>query len=489
LLQKLTLKVRAFTRNNHKTIHQGFLCFEEKAVLLLQQVVIFARNRKTIIHMRRILYLLSICLFIIVQANASDNRIVFTEYDMPNGMHVILHQDNSTPIVAVSILYHVGSKNEDPERTGFAHFFEHLLFEGSENVERGQFDKLLTAAGAVNNANTSFDRTYYYEILPSNQLELGLYLESERLMHAKIDQIGVDTQREVVKEEKRQRVDNQPYGSLLEEVLKRSYTVHPYRWTTIGSLDHLNRASLEEFMDFYHTFYVPNNATLSIAGDIDIEKTKSLINLYFNDIPKGTKPIPRPTVVEPPQTEEIRDIVYDNIQLPAVIEAYHVPAQGTDDYYAMNLLTTLLVDGQSSRLNKQLVDVQQIAVQVGAFPIPTEDPGLFLVYGLANMGKEAKVLEESIDVEIEKVKNELITEKEFQKVRNQIENDFVTSNSTVEGIAESLADYHVYFGDANLINTELERYNKVTREDLMNVAKKYLNKENRVVLYYLPKVQ
>ena len=169
----------------------------------------------------------------------------FEQYVLKNGLRVVLHQDNTTPIVAVSILYHVGSKNEDPERTGFAHFFEHLLFEGSENIERGQFDKLLTAAGAVNNANTSSDRTFYYEILPSNQLELGLYLESERLMHAKIDQIGVDTQREVVKEEKRQRVDNQPYGTFQEEMYKRAFTVHPYRWTTIGSLDHLNRASLD----------------------------------------------------------------------------------------------------------------------------------------------------------------------------------------------------------------------------------------------------
>ncbi|MDZ7607671.1 MAG: pitrilysin family protein [Cyclobacteriaceae bacterium] len=439
--------------------------------------------------MRRILYLLSICLFVFIRANASENRIVFTEYDLPNGMHVILHQDNSTPIVAVSILYHVGSKNEDPERTGFAHFFEHLLFEGSENVERGQFDKLLTAAGAVNNANTWLDRTFYYEILPSNQLELGLYLESERLMHAKIDQIGVDTQREVVKEEKRQRVDNQPYGTILEEVMKRSYTVHPYRWTTIGSLDHLNRATLEEFMDFYRTFYVPENATLSIAGDIDVEKTKSLIDLYFGEIPKGNKPIPRPTVVEPPQTKEIRDVVYDNIQLPAVIQAYHMPAQGTVDYYALNMLTTLLSDGQSSRLYKEIVDNQQKALQVQALPLAGEDPGLFILLGISNMGVSAEDLEQSMDAEIEKVKAELVTEKEFQKVRNQIENDFVTGNSTVVGIAESLADYSVYFGDANLINTELERYTKVTREDLMSVAKKYLNKENRVVLYYLPKAQ
>lgn len=452
--------------------------------------------------MNKIHFAFCICLMAFSQVFANDNaslphntgeaerqEIQFTEFDLDNGLHVILHQDNSTPIVAVSILYHVGSKNEDPERTGFAHFFEHLLFEGSENIPRGQFDKLLTAAGAVNNANTWLDRTYYYEILPSNQLELGLYLESERLMHAKIDQIGVDTQREVVKEEKRQSVDNRPYGTILEEILKRAYKVHPYRWTTIGSLDHLNEASLDEFMDFYHTFYVPENATLSIAGDLDIEEAKKLVELYFAEIPRGKIEVPRPTVVEPPQTEEVRDIVYDNIQLPAVIQAYHMPAQGTDDYYAIDLLTTLLSDGQSSRFYKEIVDKQQKAVQVTAIPLAGEDPGLFIALGIANMGVEAEDLEKSMDMEIDKVQKELISEREFQKVRNQIENDFILGNSKVAGIAESLADYHVYFGDANLINTEIERYMKVTREDIMKVAKKYLTKQNRVVLYYLPKDQ
>ena len=439
--------------------------------------------------MKKILYAFFICLLATSGVFANDNKIEFTEFDLDNGLHVILHQVNSTPIVAVSILYHVGSKNEDPERTGFAHFFEHLLFEGSENIERGQFDKLLTAAGAINNANTWLDRTFYYEILPSNQLELGLYLESERLMHAKIDQAGVDTQREVVKEEKRQSVDNQPYGTILEEVLKRAYKVHPYQWTTIGSLEHLNRASLEEFMDFYHTFYVPQNATLSIAGDIDIEETKNLVELYFSEIPKGKNEVPRPTVVEPQQTSEIRDIVYDNIQLPAVIQAYHMPAQGTEDYYAISILTTLLSDGQSSRFYKEIVDNQQKAIQATAIPLAGEDPGLFIALGIANMGIEAEDLEKSMDAEIDKVKKKLISEREFQKVRNQIENDFILGNSTVVGIAESLADYHVYFGDANLINTEIDRYMKVTREDLMNAAKKYLTKENRVVLYYLPKDQ
>ena len=414
-------------------------------------------------------------------------KIEFTEYDLPNGLHVILHQDNTTPIVAVSVLYHVGSKNEDPNRTGFAHFFEHLLFEGSENIKRGEFDKYLQNAGATNNANTSNDRTFYYEVLPSNQLELGLWLESERMLHAKIEDIGVETQREVVKEEKRQRMDNQPYGSILTELMKRAYKVHPYRWTTIGSLDHLNAASLEEFIAFYKTFYVPENATLSIAGDIDIEQTKSAVAKYFKDIPKGGKEIPSPKVVEPQQQAEIRDDVFDNIQLPAVIQAYHTPAQGTPDSYALDMLSTLLSGGQSSRMYKALVDEQKKAFQVASFPFSLEDPGLYITFGLVNMGVDIDDLEKAMDAEIQKVQTELISDKEFQKIRNQMESQFVQQNSTAVGIAEQLANYSVYFKDANLINTEIDRYMKVTREDLQRVAKKYLTKENRVVLHYLPK--
>ncbi len=414
-------------------------------------------------------------------------KIAFTEYDLPNGLHVILHKDNTTPIVAVSVLYHVGSKNENPTRTGFAHFFEHLLFEGSENIKRGEFDKYITNAGGSNNANTSTDRTFYYELFPSNQLELGLWLESERMLHAKIEQIGVDTQREVVKEEKRQRIDNQPYGSILTEVLKHAYTIHPYRWAPIGSLEHLNAASLDEFIQFYKTFYVPENATLSIAGDIDIEQTKTLVAKYFKDIPKGGKAIPRPNVAEPPQKAEVRDVVFDNIQLPAAIQAYHIPAQGTPDAYALDMLSTLLSGGQSSRLYKALVDEQKKALQAGAIPLSMEDPGLYIILGIANMGVDVSDLEDAMDAEIKRVQTELVSETEFQKIRNQKESQFVQKNATMFGIAEELANYHVYFKDANLINTELERYLKVTREDLQRVAKKYLVKENRVVLHYLPK--
>ena len=433
------------------------------------------------------LLILLLAIFPFIGAMAQQGRIKFTEYDLPNGMHVILHQDNSTPIVAVSILYHVGSKNEVPGRTGFAHFFEHLMFEGSANIPRGDFDKITQNAGGYNNANTSQDRTYYFELLPSNQLELGLWLESERLLHLRIDSVGVETQRAVVKEERKQSYDNRPYGSVIEKTMENAYKVHPYKWTPIGYPEDINKATLQEFLDFHSMYYVPNNATLSIAGDLNIDSTKKLIEKYFSDIPRGTKEIYRPTAVEPEKTAEVRDIVYDNIQLPAVIISYHMPAQGTPDSYALSMLTTLLSDGQSSRLNKSLVDQQQKALQVMSFPFSLEDPGLFLIFGLTNMGVTPEDLEKSIYAEIEKVKTTPVSDAEFQKLRNKVENDFVTGNSTMAGIAENLANYHVYFKDANLINTEIDRYLKVTPADLRRVAQKYLTPENRVVLTYLPK--
>ena len=414
-------------------------------------------------------------------------KIDFTEYDLDNGLHVILHEDNTTPIVAVSVMYHVGSKNEDPDRTGFAHFFEHLMFEGSKYIKRGQFDKIMENAGATNNANTTQDRTYYYEVLPSNELELGLWIESERLLHAKIDSIGVETQRKVVKEEKRERYENQPYGSLLEETFKRAYHVHPYKWLPIGSVQYIDKATIDEFRDFYNTFYVPQNATLVISGDINIDKTEDLINKYFSTIPRGTKPIPRPTVVEPPLNGEIRDTVYDNIQLPLVLQAYRIPAVGKEDYYSLEMLTTLLSSGESSRLQKAVVDKKQKAVNVGAFPFSLEDSGLFIVYGICNVGVSPVDLEKAMQEELDKTVNEKISEKEFQKLRNQIENDFVSGNSTDAGVASNLATYHVLYGNTNLINSEIDKYMNVTIDDIQKVAKKYLTKDNRVVLYYLPK--
>lgn len=432
-------------------------------------------------------FLLPAALCLALSGPAFGQKIQFTEYDLPNGLKVLLHEDHTTPNVCVSVMYHVGSKNEKPNRTGFAHFFEHLLFEGSDNIKRGEFDDYINKAGGTNNANTTFDRTYYYELLPSNQLALGLWLESERMLHARVEKVGIETQRQVVKEERRLRYDNRPYGRVLEETLKRLYRTHPYKNTPIGTMEHLDAAQEVDYQTFYKDFYRPDNAILSIAGDIDIEQTKQLVDVYFKTIPRGSSEIYRPKITEPPITVATRDTAYDNVQLPGVILGYHIPAQGTPDFYAVQMLSQLLSQGESSRMNKQIVDTEQKAVFAGSFSFGLEDPGFSICYAIANMGIDPKDLENSMDVAIEDVQKNLITEAEFQKLLNQTENDFISANDNTAGIAESLANYEMYFGDANLINTELDRYRKVTREDIRRVANKYFQKNSRVVLYWLPK--
>ncbi len=419
---------------------------------------------------------------------AQEGRIKFSEYDLPNGLHVILHEDHATPIVSVSVMYHVGSKNEDPKRTGFAHFFEHLLFEGSENISRGEYMKLVQSNGGVLNAHTTNDITYYFEELPANQLELGLWMESERMLHAKVDSTGIETQRKVVKEEKKQSYDNRPYGQITKAVFENAYTTYPYKWTPIGSDEYINLAKYSEFMEFYKTFYVPDNAVLVVAGDFDPEQTKAWIEKYFSTIPKGIKAIPRPGIAEPAQTRERRVNFYDEgINLPAVIYAYHIPAMGEDDYYAINLLSQLLSQGESSRFQKQLVDKDETALDVGADNLGLEAPGLVLMLGIANMGISAEELDKGMNREVEKVRSSGVSKAEFDKLQNQAENDFILQNSRIAGIAENLASNYTYFRNTNLINTELEKYQKITMEDLKRVANKYFTKENRTVVYYLPK--
>ncbi|PLX14461.1 MAG: peptidase M16 [Marinilabiliales bacterium] len=420
---------------------------------------------------------------------AQSNKIEFEEYDLDNGLHVILHQDNSFPLVVVTITYHVGSKNEKPNRTGFAHFFEHLMFEGSENIARGEYSKIVDKAGGTLNANTTWDRTYFYEILSSNQLELGLWLESERMLHLYVDSIGVATQKKVVTEEIKQREDNQPYMSFQREISKRAYKVHPYQWTVLGRADHIMAATDSDYKEFYDSFYVPNNAVLTIVGDIDFEETKTLVEKYYGDIPKSENEIYRPSAIEPIKHEEVRDTVYDNIQLPAVFQAYHTPKSGTKDFYAVDMLATLLSGGESSRLYKTLVDKKQLAMQVMSFPFPYEDAGLAYAIALPNMGVELSDLEAAIDEEVIKLQNELISDQELQKLKNQYEANHVNGNASLENRAYNLAINYTFHKDANLINTEIDKFLAVSKEDIMRVAKEYFRKDNRVVLYYLPKSQ
>ncbi|MFD2822792.1 M16 family metallopeptidase [Lacinutrix iliipiscaria] len=418
--------------------------------------------------------------------SVTAQEVKYEEYDLDNGMHVILHQDNSAPVVTTSVMYHVGAKDENPERTGFAHFFEHLLFEGTENIPRGEWFTIVSSNGGSNNANTTDDRTYYYEVFPSNSVELGLWMESERLLHPIINQIGVDTQNEVVKEEKRLRVDNSPYGRFFENVKKNMFKKHPYRWTTIGEMAHLDAATLEEFQAFNKKFYVPNNAVLVVAGDIDVPAVKKMIQDYFGPIPRGAD-IVRNFPKEDPITEEIRAKAYDpNIQIPAIVAAYRTPSMKDRDAYVLDMLSTYLSDGKSSKLYKKLVDEKKMALQTGAFNNSQEDYGTYILFGLPLGDVKLEDLIKEIDEEILKVQNELISEKDYQKLQNKFENQFVNSNSSVSGIANSLARYYMLYGNTDLVNKEIDIYRSITREDIQAVAKKYLNPNQRLVMEYLP---
>ena len=425
---------------------------------------------------------LAVCL------GSTAQQLKFTEYDLPNGLHVILHQDKKAPVVAVSVMYHVGSKDEDTARTGFAHFFEHLLFEGSDNIKRGEFMKIVTSNGGSNNANTTQDRTFYYETFPSNQLELGMWLESERMYHPVINEVGVKTQNEVVKEEKRLRVDNQPYGNLLSSGMKDIFQNHPYRWAPIGSMAHLDAASLDEFKAFFKKYYVPNNAVLSIAGDINIDTTKALVTKYFAEIPKGA-PIVRKHYEEAPLAKEIIDTAYDgNIQLPAIVTGYRIPGLTNPDSKALEMISSLLSGSGSSRLSTKMVDEKKEAVAVQAFNYSLEDYGVYLTFALPNGTTPLDTLLKDIDSEITRLKTDLISEKEYQKLQNQFENNFVSANTRALGIAENLSDGYTFHNkNTNYVNQELQDIRSVTREQIREVAKKYLNKNQRVVLYYLPK--
>ena len=410
--------------------------------------------------------------------------IKFTEYDLPNGLHVILHENHAAPVVATYVLYHVGSKNERPDRTGFAHFFEHLMFEGSDNIPRGKLDKFVSGAGGNLNASTSFDQTDYYLNLPSNELRLALWIESERMMHAKIDETGVETQRKVVKEEKRRSYDNRPYGSLFEELAKLVFAGSPYAWVPIGSVQYIDEAKIEEFRDFWKTYYLPNNATLSIAGDFDPEAVKKLVADYFGPIPRGAD-IVRPKVEFTPQTGPVKhDVLKENTPLPATLHAWRAPAETDPDAYPLELLVNILSSGRSSRLYKRLVEKEQAALQVQAFPFLLENAGLLGVEAIGQQGVTLDQLDALVDEEVERVKKDGVTEDEYQKALNQQEAEFASGFGTMNSRAKNLARYHLFFGDANLINTELDRYLAVKREDLQRVANKYFTKEGVNILRF-----
>ncbi len=417
----------------------------------------------------------------------NSQQIEFVEYDLDNGLHVILHQDNTAPVITTAVSYHVGSKDEEEGRTGFAHFFEHLLFEGTKNIEGGQWFKIVEANGGSNNAYTSDDQTYYYEVFPSNKLELSLWMESERMLHPIIRQEDrIELQEGVVKEEKNFRLRNAPYGALLYAVRSNLYKKHPYGRLTIGLDKDLEAANIDDFIKFNQLYHKPNNATLVVAGDIDVEETKMLIKKYFNDIPSSElfkKELPK----EDPITETIEATWYDpNVQVPALLIGYITPKMTTRESRVLNLLSTYLSDGKSSVLYKKMIDEKKMALGVQTINLAQEDYGTYLMLAVPLGDFTLDDLLSEIDEEITKVQKDLISDRDYEKLQNILESQFVSRNASIEGIANSLSDYHTFYGDTNLINTEIEIYQSVTKEEIREVARKYLMPNQRVVLDYLP---
>ena len=416
---------------------------------------------------------------------SNAQEIDFVEYDLENGLHVILHQDNSAPVISTSVMYLVGSKEEDKGKTGFAHFFEHVLFTGSKNIKEGEWDKIVNANGGFYNANTGHDRTYYFNNFPSNKLELTLWIESERMLHPIITEKAIKTQQEVVKEEKRLR-ENQPYGNIFQVVSENLFKVHPYNNFIIGSMEDLSSASIDYYLEFNKKFHVPNNAALVVAGDIDIEKTKEMIKKYFSDIPRGID-VPRDYPMEEEITSTIKVESFDkNIQIPAYLLGYRTPGHNEREAYVLEMISIYLSSGQSSRLYKRIVDEKKLALQISSQNLSLEDYGIYFIFSLPMGDTKMDTIVSEIDSEIELMQTDLISDKDFQKIQNIIEKRFVSSNSTVAGIGNSLAHNYFFHDTTNHINTELDIYRSISKEEIREVAKRLLGKNQRLELKYLP---
>ncbi len=417
----------------------------------------------------------------------ASTKVRFFEETLSNGLHVILHQENTNPLVFISVVYHVGTKNESPGKSGFAHFFEHLMFEGSKNVKRGEFFKYIASNGGKNNAYTNHDETCYYEILPSDRLPLALWLESERMFHAKIDKESIDVQRKVVKEEKKMRIENQPFSKAVSEIIPSLlFKKHPYKYPIIGFDKDLDTTTEEDYKKFYETYYVPNNAILVIAGDFDMNEARNLINKYFSSIPKGKINLLK-KIEEAPIDQEIFSTYMDkNTKVPGVFFSYRVPKIIDQDSYVLKIIDHILSSGESSRIMKNVVNKKQMASYAGSFLDSMEDYGTFIIYGLINPGITLDQLTNVMDEEIETLKEKGITQYELEKQKNFFEKKFLSENYSMSGIADSLAHYSLYYKNTDLINTDIEKYRKISVEDIKRVANKYLNKNCRVRLYNVP---
>lgn len=416
----------------------------------------------------------------------SQRKILYTEHKLSNGLDVILSQDSTIPSVAINLCYHVGSKDEDSDKRGYAHLLEHLMFEGSVNIPEGAYDSLSLAHGCENNAYTSEDKTNYYLLCPAHELEFGMWLESDRLLGLALTDESIETQKGVVIEEKKQIFDNRPYGSVGLEFPPRLFKNSGYAWDTIGEVKDLLKANITNLKPFYDTYYNPNNAVLSIVGDIDIDRTLKLTEKYFGSIPAGTTP-PERVFNESPFAEGATVEIFDKIQLPGIFKAYRVPGENTRESFEFDILSDILSTGESSRLYNELVYEKQLCSDVGCWIDTKEFAGVFYMYAILMPGIKIEQVQKEIDRILDEVKSGRLNENELQKVKNRLETRNAFRRQTILSKADLLAHYKAFFNDPALINTMLDNYKDITLDSIRESANKYLTESNRVILNYLPK--
>jgi zinc protease len=414
-------------------------------------------------------------------------KLDYTMTTLPNGLQVVLLEDHSTPIVHTELWYHVGSKNEKPGRTGFAHLFEHMMFKGSKNVEPEGHPSQIVSVGGQSNATTNEDATIFWETTPAQYLPLVLWLEADRMASLRINEQAFKTEREVVKEERRMRVENQPYGRLNEIIYDQAFKVHPYKHPTIGSMTDLEAASIADVRDFFRTYYVPNNATLALVGDFDTKEALALVTQYLGRVPKSDRPVPRDIPKEPPQTAERRVTLSENWPLPAVVVGYHITFDGHPDSYPLHVVSKVHSDGQSSRIYRDLVYQKQLALAAFGGANIIEDPNLFYAVAIVQPGKTPQECIDALIAEFEKLKTDPITAGELQQAKNQFARDYILGRESNADKARTLAHAVVIHNDIKTADAEFDIFMNTTTADVQRVARTYFTTENRLVMTIGPK--
>jgi zinc protease len=421
-----------------------------------------------------------------MQAAVPPPKLQYQTFKLSNGATVILSEDHSTPIVHVQLTYHVGSKNEKPGRTGFAHLFEHMMFKGSKNVEPEAHTSLIASVGGQSNAYTTDDETVFWETAPAQFLPLMLWLEADRMASLRIDEGTFTNEREVVKEERRMRIDNQPYGRLNEIIYDQAFTTHPYKHPTIGSMADLEAASIADVRDFYNSFYMAANVTLVVVGDFEMAQARQLVEQYVGRVPGSDRPVPRDIPKEPPQTKERRVTLETPWPLPAVVVAHHITFDGHPDSYPLHIASKVLSDGQSSRIYQKLVYDKQMAVAAFGGASLVEDPNLFYAVAIVQPGHTPEEAVDALIGELERLKSEPISEHDLQRTKNQFARDYILGRESNQQKAGQLAHAAVIHNDIASADGEFEIFQNIKASDVQRVAQTYFTAENRLVLTLMP---